>query len=34
MFGLAEGFRIGFGFDPHEMERALERVAASLGAAG
>jgi aspartate/methionine/tyrosine aminotransferase len=34
MFGLAEGFRIGFGFDPHEMGRALERVAASLGAAG
>jgi aspartate/methionine/tyrosine aminotransferase len=30
MFGLAEGFRIGFGFDPHEMEHALERVATSL----
>ena len=30
MFGLADGFRIGFGFDPHEMEHALERVATSL----
>jgi aspartate/methionine/tyrosine aminotransferase len=30
MFGLRSGFRVGFGFDVGEMEKGLERVAASL----
>jgi aspartate/methionine/tyrosine aminotransferase len=32
MFGLGKGFRIGFGFDPEETLKGLERVSAYLSA--
>jgi hypothetical protein len=30
MFGLGNGFRIGFGFDPEETIKGLERVSPYL----
>jgi aspartate/methionine/tyrosine aminotransferase len=32
MFGLGDGFRIGFGFDPEETIKGLERVSPYLSA--